>query len=96
MQRDAVRWCAQVANQRQCRPLDRVTPQVVFDAEEQGALGAMPRRPFELSHWSSGKVGPDIHLKVAKALYSVPWKHIGARVDARTGCARSKCSSTAS
>lgn len=85
MQTDAVRWCAQVANQRQCRPLDRVAPQVVFDAEEQGALGAMPRQPFELAHWSSGKVGPDIHVKVGKALYSVPWKYIGSQVDARAG-----------
>ncbi len=85
MQADAVRWCVQVANQRQCRPLDRVAPQVVFDAEEQSALGAMPRQPFELAHWSSAKVGPDIHVKVGKALYSVPWKHIGAQVDARSG-----------
>jgi len=85
MQADAVRWCAQVANQRQCRPLDRVAPQVVFDAEESQALGALPRQSFELAHWSTGKVGPDIHVKVGKALYSVPWKHIGARVDARAG-----------
>ena len=85
MQTDAVRWCRQVANQRQCRPLDRVAPQVVFDAEEQGALGALPRHAFELAHWSSGKVGPDIHVKVGQALYSVPWKHIGAQVDARAG-----------
>ena len=85
MQTDAVRWCRQVANQRQCRPLDRVAPQVVFDAEEHAALGAMPRQAFALAHWSTGKVGPDIHVKVGKALYSVPWKHIGARIDARSG-----------
>ncbi len=85
MQADAVRWCRQVANQRQCRPLDRVAPQVVFDVEEKAVLGALPRQAFELAHWSSGKIGPDIHVKVGKALYSVPWKHIGAKVDARSG-----------
>ena len=30
-------------------------------------------------------MGPDIHVKVGKALYSVPWAHIGRRLDARTG-----------
>ena len=33
--------------------------------------------------WSRAKVGPDIHVKVDKALYSVPWRHIGKTVDAR-------------
>jgi len=42
MQEDAVRWSRQVANQRQCRPLLRVAPQVVFDAEERDALLALP------------------------------------------------------
>lgn len=36
-----------------------------------------------LATWSTGKVGPDIHVKVGKTLYSVPWRHIGATVDAR-------------
>jgi hypothetical protein len=85
MQADAVRWCAHVANQRPCRPLERVAPQAVFDAEELPALGVLPRHGFELARWSTAKVGPDIHIKVAKALYSVPWTYIGATVDARQG-----------
>ena len=32
MQVDALRWCLQVANQRRCRPLERVAPQAAFDA----------------------------------------------------------------
>lgn len=83
MQDDAVRWCREVANQRQCRPLERVAPQAVFDAEERQALGPLPRQAFELARWSTPKVGPDIHIKVGKALYSVPWAYIGATVDAR-------------
>ena len=85
MQADALRWCAQVANQRQCRPLQRVAPQVVFDAEERDALLPLPRQSFELARWSTPKVNPDIHIKVGKALYSVPWQHIGRTVDAREG-----------
>lgn len=85
MQADALRWCGQVANQRRCRPLERVAPQAVFDAEEREALIPLPREPFELARWSTPKVNPDIHIKVGKALYSVPWAHIGATVDAREG-----------
>lgn len=85
MQADAVRWCIEVANKRQCRPLDRVAPQAVFDTEEATALLALPTAPFELASWNRAKVGPDIHVKVGKALYSVPWRHIGHEVDAREG-----------
>ncbi len=85
MQEDALRWCRQVANQRQCRPLSRVAPQVVFDAEERDALLPLPRQAFELARWSTPKVGPDIHIKVGTALYSVPWQNIGRTVDAREG-----------
>src|SRR5476649_2453322 len=53
MQADALRWCRQVANQRQCRPLERVAPQVVFDAEERETLLALPRQSFELARWST-------------------------------------------
>ncbi len=37
-----------------------------------------------LATWSSAKVGPDIHVKVGPALYSVPWALIGQRVQARS------------
>jgi transposase len=85
MQDDALRWCRQVANQRQCRPLERLAPQAVFDAEEAAALQPLPPRPFELARWSTPKVNADIHVKVGKALYSVPWQHLGRTVDAREG-----------
>ncbi len=37
-----------------------------------------------LAAWSRCKVGPDIHVKVGQSLYSVPWKHIGQTLDARS------------
>ncbi len=85
MQDDALRWSREVANRRACRPLGRAAPQAVFDAEEKEALIALPGEAFELAVWSAPKVGPDIHVKVGEALYSVPWAYIGRSVDARLG-----------
>ena len=83
MQVDALRWCRAVANVRAHRGIDRMAPQALFEAEEAPAMVALPAAAFELARWSSPKVGPDIHVKVGKALYSVPWRHISKTVDAR-------------
>ena len=83
MQTAAVEWCLKVAGQRACRPLDGAAPATVFQAVEADALQPLPARAFVLATWSTGKVGPDIHVKVGKALYSVPWRLIGQRLDAR-------------
>jgi len=34
-------------------------------------------------YWAQVKVHVDYHIQVARALYSVPWRHVGARVMAR-------------
>jgi len=83
MQVGAVRWCRDVAGGRSCRPLDGAAPAAVFAAVEAPALGPLPTVPFVLATWSTGKVGPDIHVKVGPVLYSVPWRLIGQRVHAR-------------
>jgi hypothetical protein len=44
----------------------------------------LPRTVFVLAAWSRPTVEPDIHLKVGKTLYSVPWRFIGCTVDARS------------
>jgi len=85
MQADAVAWCMEVAGRRHHRSLEGAEPLVVFRAVEAEALLALPPAVFELAGWSSPKVGPDCHVKVAKTLYSVPWRYIGRRVDARQG-----------
>jgi transposase len=83
MQTAALAWCRDVAGQRPCRPLDGASPASVFAAVEAAALGALPMRPFVLATWSTPRVGPDIHAKVGKTIYSVPWRLIGQQVDAR-------------
>lgn len=84
MQAEAIRWSLEVAGARQCRPLDGAAPVKVFTALEAPALQPLPVQPFVLAAWSKGKVGPDIHIKVGKCLYSVPWKYMGKTLDARS------------
>jgi len=84
MQDGALVWCRDVAGVRSHRGLDGAAPAVVFQAVEAGALMALPRTRFTIATWSTGKVGPDIHVKVGRALYSVPWRLIGERVSARS------------
>lgn len=83
MQAEAVRWSSEVAGARSCRPLEGAAPATVFAALEAPALAPLPREPFVLAHWSRAKVGPDIHVKAGRTLYSVPWRFIGATVDVR-------------
>ncbi len=85
MQDAALTWCRQVAGTRSHRGLDGASPQSVFDTVEKDALTPLPRADFQLTVWSTGKVGVDCHVLVGKGrLYSVPWRLIGQQVDART------------
>jgi transposase len=83
MQAAAVLWCRQVAGQRHSRALDGAAPGTVFAAVEATALKPLPVTAFVLAAWSTCTVGPDIHVKVGKVLYSVPWRLIGERLHAR-------------
>ena len=85
MQQRALTWCIEVAGVRHHRSLEGASPLAIFNAIEAKALLALPVSPFELTTWSAPKVGPDCHVKVAKTLYSVPWRLIGRNVDARLG-----------
>jgi transposase len=81
----ALVWCRDVAGARSCRAIEGAKPFGLFRAAEAEHLVPLPARPFELAVWSRGKVHPDCHVKVGPTLYSVPWRHIGAEVDARLG-----------
>jgi transposase len=83
MQAAAVVWCREVAGRRACRPLGGAAPAAVFAAVEAPVLAPLPAREFVLASWSTATVGPDIHAKVGRTIYSVPWRFIGQRVDAR-------------
>jgi hypothetical protein len=83
MQAEAERWSREVAGQRACRPLEGAAPAAVFAAAEKGALAPLPAQPFVLATWARAKVGPDIHARVGRVLYSLPWRHIGKTADVR-------------
>lgn len=87
MQSAARDWSLQVAGRRACRPLEGAAPASVFAAVEADALAPLPRTRFVLARWSTPTVGPDIHVKVGRTLYSVPWRFIGQKVDARATAA---------
>jgi len=84
MQTAGVKWCDDVAGSRRHRSLDGATPKAVFSAVEQPTLDALPQMVFEAATWSRPKVGTDCHINVEGVLYSVPWHHIGQRVEARS------------
>lgn len=84
MQAAAITWCLEVAGRRQCRPLGGAAPAAVFETTELPALQPLPPTAFALARWSTATVGPDIHVKVGRTLYSVPWKLIGRKVDVRS------------
>jgi transposase len=83
MQAAAVAWCTEVAGRRSCRSLEGAAPGSVFAAVEAEALQPLPAKPFVLATWATALVGPDIHAKVGKTIYSIPWRLIGQRLDAR-------------
>src|SRR5271170_190274 len=70
MQSEAVRWSLEVAGHRSCRPLDGAAPAAVFAAAEKDTLKPVPADPFVLATWARAKIGPDIHARVGKVLYS--------------------------
>jgi hypothetical protein len=88
MQDAALVWCVRVAGQRHHRGIDGASPHTLFLAVEADVLRSLPAAPFELAAWSYPKVGSDCHVKVAGALYSVPWRLIGQQVDARATTGR--------
>lgn len=84
MQTSALDWCREVAGRRACRPLSGAAPASVFAAVEAEALQPLPVKAFVLATWSTATVGPDIHAKVGKTIYSIPWRFMGQRVHARS------------
>ena len=83
IQAQALHWCREVAGRRKARPLDGRAPIEVFEQQEAGTLIPLPREPFAMAAWARVTVGNDIHVKVGKGFYSVPWRLLGQQVDVR-------------
>jgi transposase len=79
VQREAVRWCLEVAGQR-VHGTTRKRPLAVFEATEKPRLQPLVRERFDPPEWAEAKVHPDHHVQFRKALYSVPTRHVGKTV----------------
>ena len=56
----------------------------VFEAEEKPLLRPLPAVGFEISRWVYGRrVGRNGHIAFGRNFYSVPYPHVGAKVDLR-------------
>jgi transposase len=71
----------EVANAR-VHGTTRQVPAVVFAGQEAPCLLPAPAGRYQVPYWAEVKVHVD-YPQVARALYSVPWRHVGARVMAR-------------
>jgi transposase len=58
------------------------TRRSLFEKLDRPALRALPQR-FDLGLWKRARVNVDYHVALFDRLYSVPWVHIGSRVDVR-------------
>lgn len=79
VQREAVRWCLQVAGTR-VHGTTRKRPLAVFENVERAALQSLTAERFDPPRWAQCTVHPDHHISFEKALYSVPTRFIGKRV----------------
>lgn len=56
----------------------------MFASEEKDLLRPLPATGYEISRWVYGrKVGRNGHVSFARNYYSVPYPHVGAKVDLR-------------
>jgi hypothetical protein len=60
-------------------------PLSLFNEHEKDALLALPEDPFTLREVKPVKVHPDCHVRVDKSYYSVPYIHVGQKLDAYVG-----------
>jgi transposase len=67
------------------RPFQKLmgTRQEVFEEHEKSKLKPLPTRSYDEGIWSQAKVHIDYHIEVSKHYYSVPFQHIGRKLDVR-------------
>jgi len=82
MQARAVCWCRDIAGTR-VHGTTRQVPRLVFETVEQATLLPLAPEPFDRPTWAQCTVHPDHHIQFRRALYSVPTRYIGCRVDVR-------------
>lgn len=69
-------------NERPFQKLDGTRRQM-FEELDKPALRPLPARPYEFAAWKKAKVNIDYHVDIKGSFYSVPYKLIGKKLDAR-------------
>lgn len=82
MQTRGTGWCRDVAGTR-VHGTTRQVPRVVFETVERATLLPLAPAPFDRPTWAQATVHPDHHVQFRRALYSVPTRYVGQRVDVR-------------
>jgi hypothetical protein len=82
VQREATRWCLEIAGTR-IHGTTRRRPLAVFEEEERATLLPIIGERFDTPHWAECTVHPDHHVQFGKALYSVPTEYLRKRVTVR-------------
>jgi transposase len=81
-QRRAQEWCSVTAGLRIHGTTAR-RPAEQFAEQEAAVLLPVPAQRYDVPLFATPKVGRDLHVEVARGLYSVPAELIGQRVDVR-------------
>ena len=82
LQREAVKWCTEVAGMR-IHGTTRKRPRIVFEEQEKAFLLPPQEERFDIPKWGSTIVHPDHHIRFGNALYSLPTEYIGKKVEIR-------------
>jgi transposase len=80
--RRALIWCRDIAGRR-IHGTTRAIPMEIFESEEKTALLSLRAERFDPPRWAQCKVHPDHHVRLDQALYSVPTRWVGCRVEVR-------------
>jgi hypothetical protein len=82
MQTRALSWARDLAGTR-VHGTTRQVPRGVFERVEQPTLLPLAPEPFDRPMWAWATVHPDHHIQFGRALYSVPTRYLGKRVEVR-------------
>jgi transposase len=77
-------WVREVAGARRHGTTGKAPLRLFYDREWE-ALSLLPVRPFGLCEVRRVKVHPDCHVVIDGSFYSVPYQHIGEKLEAYVG-----------
>lgn len=59
------------------------TRRSLYETIDLPVLSTLPQTPYEIGFWKQFTVRPNYHIMIDKHFYSVPYKHVSEKVDAK-------------